>query len=724
MIGYVAIVLALVVTAMASFAYFNTHLAQATKLSTRKSSPKQGNGDLYYRIAALLATVGAAYLLYLILSDNFAYAYVFSYSSRQMPLAYKFSAFWAGQEGSFMLWLVFHVVFGLIMIRKNTAPPGTMSIYCGLQAILLILLLVKSPFMMLAELKLDGVGLNPLLQDPWMVIHPPILFLGYAGLAVPFAYGLGGLLSGKHESWIERALPWTLIAWSALGAGIFIGGFWAYKVLGWGGYWAWDPVENSSLVPWLIGGAFVHLLLVTRIRLAAVKGSYVAVIFTFILVLYGTFLTRSGILSDFSTHSFADEGVGTILAVFLMLTIGVALPLLIMRWPSLPQGETYTRVNSKEFILAAAALTLSLLGFLVLVGMSAPLLTMMLGNPQSVSTAFYNTTSLPLAVMLMLLLTVGPALSRGGNEASLVKKYWWLIVVACAGVFVGIGYGLRQPMLLITITLAFTAVVMSIPAIVGGKSFNRPGAVAHLGLGLMIMGIVISSAASQSITANFVLGESQEVFGSQITYKGKYTLDADKGLYQNFQVDGLEKYSLQPYTKLNKEGNPAAREPGIHRGMAADIYLAPIITEERQVAKEVMLKKGDQKLVEGLVVKFVDVSMAGQENNQNIRIQATLEVTKDGNMQEIRPEMIYRNGQTKVAPVKVFDTYEIGLNAVNPAEKAVSLGVRNLAGIISLEQIDVEITHKPLINLVWLGAILITIGTSWAGIRRMRVTGV
>lgn len=723
MIGYAAIILALVVTVMASFVYFNTHLAQATKPSNQKSLPKQGNGDLYYRIAALLATVSATYLLYLILSDNFAYAYVFSYSSRQMPLAYKFSAFWAGQEGSFMLWLVFHVVFGLIMIRKKVVPPGVMSIYCGLQAILLILLSVKSPFMMLAELKLDGVGLNPLLQDPWMVIHPPILFLGYAGLAVPFAYGLGGLLSGKHESWVERALPWTLIAWSALGAGIFIGGFWAYKVLGWGGYWAWDPVENSSLVPWLVGGAFVHLLLVTRVRLAAVKGSYIAAIFTFSLVLYGTFLTRSGILSDFSTHSFADEGVGTTLAVFLMLTIGVALLLLIVRWPSLPQGETYTRIDSKEFILSAAALTLSLLGFLVLVGMSAPLLTMMLGNPQSVSPVFYNTTSLPLAIVLMLLLTVGPALSWSGNETSLVKKYWWLMIAACVGVFLGIGFGLHQPMLLITITLAFTAVVMSIPAIVKRKSLNRPGAVAHMGLGLMVIGIVISSAASQSMTANFVLGESQEVFGSQVKYTGRYTVDADNGFYQDFQADGLEKYSLQPYTKLNKEGNPTAREPGIHRGMAADIYLAPIITEESQVSKEIMLRKGGQKIIEGLVVKFVDVSMAGQGDNQNIRIQAALEVTKDGNMQEIRPEMIYRNGQTKVAPVKVFDTYEISLNAVNPAEKAVSLGVRSLAEISNLKHIDVEITRKPLINLVWLGAILITIGTGWAGIRRMRVTG-
>lgn len=236
MIGYGAVAIALLVTLAATACWFR-----------KQGSP--GSARLLYGVSVGLIVAAAAYLLYILLGNRFDYAYVFSYSSRDLPLAYKLSAFWAGQEGSFLLWLLFHALFGLMLLRKSGTAAPVMAVYSLIQAVLLGLLLVKSPFMLLAEPRLDGVGLNPLLQDPWMVIHPPILFLGYAALAVPFSYALGALLRGRHQEWLQVATAWTLLAVSCLGAGMFIGGFWAYKVLGWGGYWAWDPVENSSLVP-------------------------------------------------------------------------------------------------------------------------------------------------------------------------------------------------------------------------------------------------------------------------------------------------------------------------------------------------------------------------------------------------------------------------------------------------------------------------------------------
>lgn len=323
-IGYAAIFLALIATFIAAFYFFSAQMASTTGRN-RKPAQAEGAGCKWYKASAVLISIAGIYLYYIILSDQFKFAYVAGYSGRDLPLVYKISAFWAGQEGSFLLWVLFHIAFGLLMIRRAAVQQsGVMAVFSILQALLIILLLAKNPFMMLAEPKLDGIGLNPLLQDPWMVIHPPIVFLGYAGLAIPFAFAVDSLLRKQYTDWIERALPWTLFSWSMLGAGIFIGGIWAYKVLGWGGYWGWDPVENASLVPWLVAGALVHCLLLARVRAAAVKAAYCTAIASFALVLYGTFLTRSGILSDFSTHSFADEGVGGLLAGMLLIVTVVA----------------------------------------------------------------------------------------------------------------------------------------------------------------------------------------------------------------------------------------------------------------------------------------------------------------------------------------------------------------------------------------------------------------
>jgi cytochrome c-type biogenesis protein CcmF len=716
MVGYAALFLAMIMTGIATFAYFNAHLAKVTR---RSLLPGKGRitTHKYYYLAATCVLLAAAYLLYLLMGNHFEYAYVFSYSSLDLPLAYKISAFWAGQEGSFMLWSVLQVLFGLIMIQRKS-PPGALAVYCLLQSFLLAVLLAKSPFMMLTELKLDGAGLNPLLQDPWMVIHPPIIFLGYAGLAVPFAYALEGLLSG-HRFWINRSLSWTLFSCSALGAGIFIGGFWAYKVLGWGGYWGWDPVENSSLVPWLVGVAVIHLLLLAQVRPVAVKPAYLAVIFTFVLVLYGTFLTRSGILSDFSTHSFADEGIGGLLAVFLLLTTLAAMILLIVKWPGLPQGDLYIRMNSREFVLACAGLVLAVIAVLVLIGMSTPLLTLLMGRPQNVSTAFYNTTTLPLAALLAVLLTVGPLVKWGEHDNEL-RRYWPLALIAVITMAGGWWLGLHNILALVVTALAFAACITNLLMAVREKQQNRPASVAHLGVAVLLVGIMFSSGAGQGVSLQMAAGETLEVFDKHLSYLGTYKSEDGKGIYQSFQLAEAPDYILQPYTKLNKEGRPAAHEPGIYRGLTADIYLAPTISQEQRPLTEVMLHKGEQQMVEGMLIKFSNLSMNGRGGNEEIRVQAVLEITKDGETQELKPEMTYRNGQGKAMPIQIFDTYEIMLAAVNPGEKAINLGLRTLVQTEQSEKIAVEITRKPLINFVWIGTCLIAIGGIWAAWSRIR----
>ena len=719
MIGFGAIFLALIATCIAAFYYGNSHMEVVTRRTIKQEAGHKG--EIWYAIATGLIGIAAAYLSYIILSDQYQYAYVYSYSSRDLDLTYKLSAFWAGQEGSFLLWVVFHGMFGQMLLRRKDTPPGVMSIYNLLQALLLIIILAKSPFVMLSELPTDGNGLNPLLQDPWMIIHPPVVFLGYAGLAVPFAYALEGLLSRRHSYWLVPALSWTLFSWATLGAGIFIGGFWAYKVLGWGGYWAWDPVENSSLVPWLVAGALLHLLLLARIRPSGVKLAYIASIFSFVLVLYGTFLTRSGVLSDFSTHSFADEGAGGLLAGFVLLITIAANSILILRWGDMPKGELYPAINSREFILACTGLVFAVFAVLVFIGMSTPVFTALLGQPQNVNMAFYNSTSLPLAVAMALLLTIGPVL-KWGTVGFKARKYWGAILCGHVGMIVAAKYGIYHPLIVTVIFFSLASLAMNIYG-ARRQLITWPAGLTHIGVALLLIGIMVSSAGSQSQMVSFEPEQSQQVFGQKLTYLGIEKMPYNNGFYQNFSLEGDNKYLLQPLTKLNKEGNPAAREPGIYRGLLADLYIAPVMKRESAGGKEFVMHKGDQTVQEGIQFKFIRVGMnSGKANNEDVRIQALLEVIIDGKTTEISPEMAFRNGRAIVMPLTVFEHYEVVLNGVNPGEGAISLAVRNMAIKSMSEHIDVEVSHKPLINLIWLGTVLITLGTFWAGYKRLQVS--
>ncbi|WP_312520535.1 cytochrome c biogenesis protein CcsA [Anaerospora sp.] len=715
MIGFGAVFLALIATGITAFYYCNHYLATVTR---QGRTAGQHNGRIWYIISTGFIGTAAAYLLFIILSDQFQFAYVYSYSSMELALPYKVSAFWAGQEGSFMLWLLFHAGFGLLLLRHSNKSPACMAVYSVLQGLLLIILLAKSPFMMLSEPQMDGNGLNPLLQDPWMVIHPPIVFLGYAGLAVPFAYAMDGLITGGNEYWVKPALAWALFSWSSLGAGIFIGGFWAYKVLGWGGYWAWDPVENSSLVPWLAAGALVHLLLLARIRPAGVKSAYVASLASFILVLYGTFLTRSGMLSDFSTHSFADEGIGGLLAGFVLVSALTATVVLVLKWQELPQGELYPTIKSREFILACTGLVLAVLAILVFIGMSTPIFTALVGNPQNVNTSFYNATTLPLAAAMALLLTIGPVLKKTNQ-----KTNWFVygggIAAAVAGLVFATSYGIWNPLIALVIAFCFSSLVSNITAAV--KSYiTWPAGITHVGVALALIGIMVSSAASHSQLVSFEPGQSQRLFGQKVTYLGKAAAIGEDGFYQKFSIE--DDAVLNAITKLNKEGNPAAREPAIYRTIAADLYIAPVLKREGNGGKEAIIRKGEQTVQDGLQLKLLQISMlGGKVSNEEIRIQAALEAAKDGKMEAVNAEMLFKNGRGMGIPVQILDHYEVTLNGVNPNEGAISIRVRNTTTTVQNEQIDVEVSDKPLVNLLWLGTALITFSTLWAGWKRLHI---
>lgn len=715
MIGYITVVLSLILTSFSVYFYYRAGNEKADLLGKRLRQ-----GLTYYLAAAGCIGVTAAYLLYLIVSNQFQFEYVFNYSSRDLSMAYKFSVFWAGQQGSFLLWVVIHTLFGIVLIRKGSATTsGTMAIYGILQLVLLLMLLVKSPFMLLSSTPSDGNGLNPMLQDPWMVIHPPLVFIGYAGLAVPYALAMDALLNRRHRNWIASALPWALMAWTMLGAGIFIGGYWAYKVLGWGGYWAWDPVENSSLVPWLAAGALVHLLVLAKVRTTAVKPAYIAVVSAYLLVLYATYLTRSGILSDFSTHSFANEGIGGILGGIIIAVAAGSIFALIVRWPSLPEGAIYASVRSREFVLACTALVFAAIAVLVFVGMSTPLFTQALGQAQSVGLPFYNKTTLPFGIIMAILLAVWPFWRWGVNDGGTRKQFIGLGVTAAVSFWSVLLLGLSQPAMALLVACSVTAVLVNIGVVLFDRRLTWTG-LTHSGVGLLLIGIVVSSVAGVNTALSFDPNTTHEVFGRKITYLGVEMRTDSKGFYQNFKLEDKDgAHLVQTYTKLNKDGRDAAREPGIYRSLLTDIYLAPIHKHQENPVQEMVVSKGERQTKDGISLNLVSLNMVGRDGGGDIQVRVVLEVTMDGKTEQVIPEIVYhQNGRVTGDPVRVFDQYKIMLGGVNPTKESALVGLQSLQPAVNDGRIDVDISTKPLINLVWMGTLLITVGTAWAALAR------
>jgi cytochrome c-type biogenesis protein CcmF len=364
-IGHMSVIVALVSALVATIAYF-----QATQLSLQLASPEAQSPFVKdwkrfarwaFGVHALALVTVFGVLFYIIYGQYYEYHYAWSHSSRTLPIQYMISCFWEGQEGSFLLWMVWHAVLAGIVIRTNRFwESSVMTIVMAVQLFLVSMILGieilgmkvgSSPFILLRDsmpdipvfqigspaynpnfIPPDGRGLNALLQNYWMVIHPPTLFLGFALTLIPFAYCLAGLWLRQYKEWVRPALPWALVGGGVLGLGILMGGYWAYETLNFGGYWNWDPVENAVYVPWLVLVASIHTKIAYRKSSSALAASIILTISTFLLILYATFLTRSGILGDASVHSFTDLGLAGQLLLYLLFFVAVSGFLVVIRW--------------------------------------------------------------------------------------------------------------------------------------------------------------------------------------------------------------------------------------------------------------------------------------------------------------------------------------------------------------------------------------------------------
>ncbi|MFN8491690.1 MAG: heme lyase CcmF/NrfE family subunit [Caldilineaceae bacterium] len=388
-----------------------------------------------YAVAALV-WLAAGILWYGLLNNKFEVDYVWNHSERALPLFYKFSALWGGQAGSLLFWCVilsgYSVAVALSFRRKQVSQmPFVNAVLLSTSAFFLVLLVfAENPFKQSGFLPPDGQGLEPLLQNYWMVIHPVMLYTGYVGLAVPFAFAMGALFSKKLGNyWVRTVRRWTLIPWMFLSAGILMGSQWAYMELGWGGYWAWDPVENASFLPWLTATAFLHSIIIQERRGILKVWNIVLIGFTYFLVILGTFTTRSGIIQ--SVHSFAQSSVGIYFLVFLVASIFGFIWLLFDRLPLLRGENEIDSVSSRESAFVINNWLFTGLAFATLWGTFFPMFSEILtGNKISVAAPWFNKVNGPLFLLLLLMMGIGPLLGwRRTSTTALHKQLTWPILV-------------------------------------------------------------------------------------------------------------------------------------------------------------------------------------------------------------------------------------------------------------------------------------------------------
>ncbi|MBN3520772.1 cytochrome c biogenesis protein CcsA [Algoriphagus lutimaris] len=530
MMTIVAFVSALV-TAYAYIQYFRAN--ELEKASWRKFS------RISFLIHGVSATLIAVSLFEIIYNHRFEYFYAYSHSSKALPVHYMISSFWEGQEGAFILWIFWNVILGAVLIKTNKfweAP--VMVVFALVQAFLVSMILGvvigdlkigSSPFILLRDatqapifqvnpdfVPEDGTGLNPLLQNIWMVIHPPTLFLGYASTLVPFAFLMGGLVMKRYSEWIRPALPWAIFSAMILGMGIIMGAYWAYVTLNFGGYWNWDPVENAVYVPWLILVAAIHTMITFKKSATALKTSIILVISTFILVLYATFLVRSGVLGDASVHSFTDLGLSGQLLIYMLFFLVVAIVLSVRAWKHIPSSEKEASVYSREFWVFIGATTLALMAFQVILPTSIPVWNTLVESfggisnmaPPADQIEFYTKFQLWFAVALSLLTAVGQffwwqKMDKQKLKETLVTPYIVSVLISAVIIVLAKVYDWKYIIIILAGTFTIVANSVILAKILKKSTFKLAGgSLAHIGLGMVLIGIMFSSGYSDVISIN------------------------------------------------------------------------------------------------------------------------------------------------------------------------------------------------------------------------------
>ncbi|WJW76492.1 heme lyase CcmF/NrfE family subunit [Thiohalobacter sp. IOR34] len=548
----------------------------------------------------LFMLVAYGSLTYAFIVHDFSVRYVAGNSNAQLPLMYLISGVWGAHEGSLLLWaLVLSLWTAGVALFSRSVPETMLARVLGVMGMvsvgfLLFLLITSNPFERLFPAPLEGRDLNPLLQDPGLAFHPPMLYMGYVGFSVAFAFSIAGMLGGRLDAaWARWSRPWTTIAWVFLTLGITLGSWWAYYELGWGGWWFWDPVENASFMPWLVGTALMHSLAVTEKRGAFKAWTVLLAIFSFSLSLLGTFLVRSGVLT--SVHAFAsDPARGVFILIFLVAVVGSSLALYAWRAPQI-RSEVGFRLVSRETALLVNNVLLVVLAASILLGTLYPLIVDALGIGKiSVGPPYFDSIFVPLTIPLALLVGVG-ALLRWKQD-SLARIWARLRLSAVFSLAGGVGLALLAPEFRFSAALGLVLALWITLTTLRGLADRLPArrglwtgvravprafygmSIAHVGIAVFIVGITLTTVYSEEKDIRLAPGESFEMGGYAFRFEGvrhsegpNYT--ADEGRVLVFR-DGQQVAELKPEKRIYRVQRMPMTEAAIDAGLTRDLFVA------------------------------------------------------------------------------------------------------------------------------------------------------
>lgn len=780
-IGHFLIILSLVASVVATIGFYFSF--KSTDIAA------QQNWKRIARIAFLLETVavvGAFIALYYIISRHlFEYKYAWQHSSRALPLEYLLSCFWEGQEGAFMLWSFWHCVLGWVLIARAGKWEGpVMTVISFAQFCLATMVLgiyffgVKvgsSPFALLRNemeapifskpdylsFVTDGNGLNALLQNYWMVIHPPVLFLGFASTIVPFAFAIGGLLTKDHKDWATPALPWASFSAAALGLGIMMGAAWAYESLTFGGYWAWDPVENASLVPWMVLISGLHTNLIFKSTGYSSRSTYLFYILSFLLVLYSTFLTRSGILGDTSVHAFTDSGMNVQLLLFITVFLLPAAYMYIRQYKTIPTVQKEENLYSREFWMLIGALVFFFSGLVVIGKTSLPVINKIFGSsiapPEDVEFG-HNQIQVWVAIMLGVLTAVTQYFKyKDTPKKTFYSKLLWptIITIVLGTVIsftIGISYSKKGPGFMAALYIAVYMATFSIVANAGyiwsglkGKLRLAGASVAHIGFGMVLLGILLSAGNKQVMSYNttgisplkaddkensyenstLIKGMPTDMGNYMVTYTKDSLNKRDSKRY--FEIDfkakkGNEHFKLYPdVIENNKGGEGLTPNPDARHYWNKDIFTyLTFLSDPKAKATDTtsfktrMVVIGDTSFysngmwtVNQIELNPKDEKFAQYDGDTLMAADISV-ITKDGRVYKARPafrlqgNMLEMISDTVMSQSLVFALRRPG----NMDKKEVEIAMKESSAI--LDFVTLKVYEFPMINVLWLG-ILITV---------------
>jgi cytochrome c-type biogenesis protein CcmF len=806
-LGHLFVILSFVAAIVATFSYYKATVARLPEEQER-----------WRRLARIVfltefaAVIGIAVCLFYILFNHYyEYSFAYKHSNNSLERKYLLSCFWEGQEGSFWVWIFWHCILGTCVMfsaKKWEAPVmATLNfVQIFLTAFLLGLYfkdfhIGSSPFVLLRNSEMgksfanapmltdaatgllkkdylsffkDGQGLNILLQNRWMVIHPPTLFFGFASCTIPFAFAVAGLWRRDYGNWIKPVLPWTLLATCILGVGILMGAIWAYESLSFGGYWAWDPVENASLVPWLILVAGLHTMLIYKHTGYSLRAAFLFIILAFALVIYSTYLTRSGVLQNTSVHAFTGAGMTTQLIIMLAVTCLSPLVLLAMRYQKIPAIVKEEKTWSREFWMFIGALVFFLSALFIIIATSLPVLNKIFAQKWALgenSEAIYNKVHIPIVIVLGLLIGCTQYLKyKDTGAAYLRKKLLWPLVASIGmcivfALTVGIDY-MKEGVVVNGLLYAalFTSVFSAIAnvgyllQVVRKSIINWGSSLSHLGFALLVTGIIISSSNKKLLSLNnpavnvfkdrksaedpreslnLLKGVPVAMQDYRLTFTKEET-DRYNDVKKHYFIDfsdsaGKQLFHLSPTAYLKVKGQEGiSPEPAFKRYLHKDLflYITSLTDPELKnkpndyVTKQVLV--GDTVYLDNglLILKSREVNPRNGKYNfspKDTAFAITTEIHwKDGNTYTAQPAFHLKNDQA----FKLKDSIpELGLYF--RIEGVTEDGKLNFSILDKNYKVSDFITVKvlefPLIRLMWLGMTVMSIGLMISMLHRIRL---